>query len=155
MSRGIAVAPFALFVAFVVAFPHESRAAEGKRSADEKALMKLETEWSAAIQAADLATLERILADDFVQVGAFGSADKKKVIADLRSGAYKVTSMSPPRDMKIRFFGDVAVVTGAGEEKSSFQGKDTSGTWVWTDVWVKRKGKWQAVASQATPVSPK
>ena len=95
------------------------------------------------------------LADDYVQVGAFGTSDKKQAIAILCSGKYKVTSMSPPRDMKVRFFGDVAVVTGAGEEKSTFQGKDTSGTWVWTDVWVKRKGKWQTLASQATPVSPK
>lgn len=153
MSR-TAVAALAS-LAVLAAVPSASLAVDPKRTADEKALVQLETEWSAAILAADLATLERILADDFVQVGAFGSFDKKQAIADLRSGKYKVTSMSPPRDMKVRFFGDVAVVTGAGEEKSTFQGKDTSGTWVWTDVWVKRKGKWQAVASQATPVSPK
>ena len=153
MSR-TAVAALAS-LAVLAAVPRASLAADPKRTADEKALVQLETEWSAAILAADLATLERILADDFVQVGAFGSFDKKQAIADLRSGKYKVTSMSPPRDMKVRFFGDVAVVTGAGEEKSTFQGKDTSGTWVWTDVWVKRKGRWQAVASQATPVSPK
>jgi ketosteroid isomerase-like protein len=153
MSR-TAVAALAS-LAVLAAVPSASLAVDPKRTADEKALVQLETEWSAAILAADLATLERILADDFVQVGAFGIAEKTQVIADLRSGKYKVTSMSPPRDMKVRFFGDVAVVTGAGEEKSTFQGKDTSGTWVWTDVWVKRKGKWQAVASQATPVSPK
>ena len=95
------------------------------------------------------------LADDHVQVGAFGAFDEKQAIADLRSGEYKVTSMSPPRDMRVRFFGDVAVVGGAGEERSTFQGEDTSGTWVWTDVRVKRKEKWQAVASPATPVPPR
>jgi hypothetical protein len=57
--------------------------------------------------------------------------------------------------MKVRFFGDVALVTGAGEEKSSWKGKDTSGNWVWMDVWVKRHGKWQAVASQVSLVAAK
>jgi ketosteroid isomerase-like protein len=153
MSR-IVVAVLASLAA-LAAVPRASLAADPKRTADEKTIVQLETEWSEANMAGDLATLERILADDYVQVGPFGAADKKQAISDLRSGKYKVTSMTPPRDMKIRFFGDVAVVTGAGEEKSTYQGKDTSGTWVWTDVWVRRKGKWQAVASQATPVSSK
>lgn len=111
MSRTVVAALASLAV--LAAAPLSSLAADPKRTVDEKTLVKLETEWSAAIQAADFATLERTLADDFVQVGAFGTADRKQVIADLRSGAYEVTSMSPPRDMKIRFFGDVAVASQA------------------------------------------
>jgi hypothetical protein len=57
--------------------------------------------------------------------------------------------------MKVRIFGDVAVVTGSDDEKSSYKGKDTSGHYVWIDVFVKRKGKWQAVASQSTLVPAK
>jgi len=40
--------------------------------------------------------------------------------------------------MKVRFFGDTAVLTGSDEEKSSYKGKDTSGRYTWTDVFVKR-----------------
>ncbi len=46
--------------------------------------------------------------------------------------------------MKVRVFGNSAVVTGSETEKSSYQGKDTSGKSAWTDVWVMRNGKWQA-----------
>jgi len=39
---------------------------------------------------------------------------------------------------------------GSNEEKSAYKGKDTSGRYTWIDVFVKRNGRWQAVASQST-----
>jgi len=54
--------------------------------------------------------------------------------------------------MKVRQFGETAVVTGMNEEKSQIKGKETSGRYVWTDVFVNRKGHWQAVASQVSRV---
>ena len=70
------------------------------------------------------------------------------------SGENKVESQTLG-EMKVRVFGDVAIVTGSDDEKSSFKGKDISGHYVWTDVFVKRNGQWQAVASQGTLVPPK
>ena len=40
--------------------------------------------------------------------------------------------------------------TGSDTEKSTYKGKDSSGKYVWTDVFVERNGRWQAVASQST-----
>ncbi len=127
-----------------------SPAAAADRAADEKVILKLENDWTAAVRARDVAALSAILAEDWVGNGQFGSSTRAQALADLKSGDQKIESLSAPHDMKVRFFGDVAVVTGASEEKSSWKGKDTSGNWVWTDVWVKRNGKWQAVASQST-----
>jgi len=42
------------------------------------------------------------------------------------------------------------VVQGSDTEKSSMNGKDTSGKWVWMDVFAKRDGKWVAVRSEST-----
>ena len=42
------------------------------------------------------------------------------------------------------------IVTGSDVEKSSYKGKDTSGKYVWTDVFMMRGGRWQAVASHTT-----
>ncbi|MGO9065872.1 MAG: DUF4440 domain-containing protein [Myxococcaceae bacterium] len=58
-------------------------------------------------------------------------------------------------EMKVQVLGDVAIVTGSDDEKSSYKGKDISGHYVWTDVWVNHKGQWQVVASQLTLVPPK
>ena len=55
--------------------------------------------------------------------------------------------------MKVRIYGTTAIVTGTDTEKSEYHGKDSSGKYVWTDVWVMRDGRWQAVASQSVKVS--
>jgi hypothetical protein len=47
------------------------------------------------------------------------------------------------------------VVQGYDDETSSEKGKDTSGTYSWTDVFQKRNGHWVAVASQTTKVPAK
>jgi len=43
-------------------------------------------------------------------------------------------------------------VTGSDTEKSREYGKDSSGKYIWTDVFVKQKGMWRAVASQSAKV---
>ena len=50
--------------------------------------------------------------------------------------------------MKVRVFADTAVVIGGHREKSQYEGMDTSGHYRWMDVFVKRNGRWQAVASR-------
>ena len=54
--------------------------------------------------------------------------------------------------MDVKVLGNVAVVQGSDTDKSSYGGKDTSGKYVWTDVYVKRGGKWQAVRSHISKV---
>ena len=54
--------------------------------------------------------------------------------------------------MKVRVFGNTAICAGSDTEKSTYKGKDSSGKYVWTDVFVNRNGKWRAVASQSAKV---
>jgi hypothetical protein len=69
-------------------------------------------------------------------------------LTDIRSGAQKLDSYEMGvMDVKV-FGGGIAVVQGSDTEKSSYKGKDTSGKYVWTDVFVDRNGKWVAVRSQ-------
>jgi len=55
-------------------------------------------------------------------------------------------------DMNVRIFGDTAVVTGTDDEITLKDGKKSNGHYVWTDVFVKRNGKWLAVASQTAQI---
>ena len=66
---------------------------------------------------------------------------------------YVVRSMEL-RDLKVRLFGDIAVVRGVDEEVTSLGGKDTSGKWTFTDVFARRDGLWVAVASHTSEVEP-
>ena len=79
------------------------------------------------------------------------SITKAEDMADMTSGA-STTQSYEIGAMKVRVFGNTAVVTGSDTEKSTYKGKDSSGKYVWTDVWVMRDGRWQAVASQSVKV---
>jgi ketosteroid isomerase-like protein len=58
-------------------------------------------------------------------------------------------------DMRVRICGNAAVVTGRNVLQASLKGKDTSGPYRFTDVFVKRDGRWQCVATQAVRESKK
>lgn len=115
-------------------------------------LKQLETDWLNAEKAGDVAKLGEILADDWQDIFVDGSRGTKQALLEgVKSGRYKMESFEMgPMDVKV--LGNVAVVQGSDTEKSSNDGKDASGKYVWTDVFAKRGGKWVAVRSQIAKV---
>jgi Domain of unknown function (DUF4440) len=96
--------------------------------------------------------VEKIFADDWIAIGPDGKSETKaEGMAALKSGELAAQSYELGA-MTVRVFGNTAVVTGSDTEKSTYKGKDTSGTYAWTDVFVMREGHWQAAASQTTKV---
>ena len=122
---------------------------QAQKATDPAAAVKqLEHDWADAMKTGDADKLSHILADDWTGVGADGKAAMKKdSMADLKGGALKVTSFEFG-NMEVKVLGNVAIVQGSDTEKSSYKGKDTSGKWIWMDVFVNRDGKWMAVRSQ-------
>ena len=119
----------------------------------EQTLKQLEHDWSQASLKRDLATLDKIMADDWVNIDFQGkTVTKAETIANLKTGS-PATQAAGIGEMKVRIFGDSAIVTGSDTEKSTSKGKDVIDKYLWTDVWVKRNGRWQAVASQSTKVA--
>ncbi len=114
------------------------------------AIKQLERDWPAAQMTEDIERLGQILADDWVGVGPDGvKVTKAEFVANVKNGVSKLEAFEPgPMDVKV--IGGVAVVQGGDTEKSSFKGADTSGKYVWMDVFVLRNGKWQAIRSQTT-----
>lgn len=120
-----------------------------------KTLTELEARWSAAALTQDVKTVDQILAPDWVGRGWHGDqADKAKSLAEMKDPTGKVTAIKN-HDVAVRSFGNIAVVQGYDTETSTTKGKDTSGTYSWTDVFQKRNGRWVAIASQSTKVIPK
>jgi ketosteroid isomerase-like protein len=118
----------------------------------EQILMKIERDGLAALLKKDIAAFGRIFADDAVVITPDGSAQTKaQLIADVKSGDLVVES-SEISDMKVRAYGDTAVVTYVTTDKGKFKGQDISGRYRWTDVFVRRAGTWQVVAGHGTPI---
>ncbi len=117
-----------------------------------KQLVQLEHDWSQADVKKDAATLNRILAEDWAGIDFQGTLLTKAEVlkqVGLHSDATE-TESTELGDMKIRIFGSTALVSGTEIEKSEYKGEDSSGTYIWTDVFVRRGGRWQAVSSQST-----
>ncbi len=123
----------------------------------EQAVMQMERDWSQiGMNKDDLdkdtKTMDRVMADDWIGLDFQGTArTKAQAIATLKSGSSPTQSIELG-PMKVRVFGSTAIVTGSDTEKSTYKGKDSSGKYVWTDVFVNRNGRWQAVASETTKV---
>jgi ketosteroid isomerase-like protein len=119
-----------------------------------KESLSVEQSLSQAFLQGDWKTVERLYADDLVFTNADGSVTHKLGdVNNLRSGDVKFESIDT-QDMQVQDFGDIAVVTGKLVEKGRYKTVDLSGTYRFTDVWAKRNGRWQLVASQETLYTP-
>jgi ketosteroid isomerase-like protein len=119
--------------------------------ADEQALLQLERDWAVASAAGDVAGLDKILAAEYAGNTDGQITPKKQSLANVKSGVSKTTS-AEPGELKAFVVGDTATVHGVWTEKSSLSGKDTSGTYRFIDSFVKRDGRWQAVATFSTKI---
>ena len=118
-------------------------------SAVEQAITQMEKDWTQAWLKKDATILERILADDWVGIDYTGKTmTKAESISELKSGVSSTLSFEFG-PMKVRVYGDTAIVNGSDTEKSTTRGKDSTGHYVWTDVFVRRNGRWQAVSSHS------
>jgi ketosteroid isomerase-like protein len=122
------------------------------QSSTEKDLIALENSFNEALVRADLKTIERIEADDLIFTDAAGLVTSKAdEMQSLKSGEVKFESIKLT-ETRVQDFGNVGVVTGSLMEKAQYKNTDISGTYRFTDVWAKRKGKWEHVAGQETLV---
>jgi len=115
-------------------------------------LKQLELDWAEAARTGNADKLGQILGDEWTALDYLGNkTTKKDVLAELKSKSSTLSSFEAGA-MDVAVFGNTAVVQGSDTEKSTYKGKDSSGKYVWMDVFVKRNGKWQAVRSQSAKV---
>jgi ketosteroid isomerase-like protein len=112
-------------------------------------ITNLEKEWVAAIVKKDTATIDRLLADDFSGTTDDQIYSKADAIEDVKNGTHESLELD---NIKVRLFGDTAVVTMGQTEKSKHGETDFSGHYLFTDVWARKNGQWLAVASHGSRV---
>ena len=111
---------------------------------DELEVVMLERAWADAIPRRDAVVVERILADDFIGTDPVGNIfTKATYLPDLQNGVFSAETIGLD-ELKARLFGNAAVVTS----RISIKGKLTGGRM--TNVYVKRRGRWQCVSSHAS-----
>jgi ketosteroid isomerase-like protein len=143
-SALLAAAGFAL-----AAVPCLAGAAE-----DEKTVADLDRRYQAAVKANDAATMNEILADDFVLVTGRGKTFTK---ADLLEEARKMTTVYEMQDelqQKVRVWGDTAVVTALLWIKGTSDGQSSDRKLWFSDTYVRTPRGWKYVLGQASIALP-
>lgn len=130
-----------------------------KKMSPDAALRDMENRWEIAIGKHDVATVEAMVADDFVGVSSKPGAkvqNRRAILANVKDDKDTYTSTKNEK-LDVRIFGNgFAVVVGTAREKGTGKdGKAFDRTYRFTDTWANRAGKWQCVASQASLASAK
>lgn len=95
----------------------------------------LAAEWSVTDGSGHLLTKQQVMQE------TFGSTDRRieRMVVD---------------EVKVRVYGEVAVATGRTQATGSYRGTSASVLLRFTDVFVLRDGRWQAVVSHGSMVAP-
>lgn len=119
-------------------------------SIDEGELRQLDREWNEAYPRRDVATLERVIADDWACIDGAGQRIGKAQLLERVASNPNALESHEFDEIELRFYGDAAIVTG----RLTGAGRDDDGplrfSQRYTRVYVKRGGTWRAVATQVT-----
>jgi Domain of unknown function (DUF4440) len=114
---------------------------------DKDQIIQLERDWVQSWVTMDAAANDRIVADDFLGTEPDGKrVTKADMMKELKDDPTLASNRLNEDDLTIRFYGETAVVNGSESWKLKKDGK--TGRYIWTDIFVKRNGRWQVVASQ-------
>ena len=146
MMRSLA-AIVLVFALIDAAIAQDTSATTDQGSSTEQTIRQLDSERVLAQIGADVVTLDRIYADDFIGVGPSGTVrSKAQVLSDFASGTLKFQSITTD-EVQVRIYDNTAVETGLstmiGQDKGNPVPRDTR----FTRVWVKQQGSWRLVAN--------
>lgn len=130
-------------------------------AAIEAELIKLERAWADAVKNGDADTVRRVMADDIVIINPDGSKPTKaEEVEAIQQRLVTIESWEILEPKVTVLDANNAFVTGRGVIKNgkskvanSNRSFDISGEYRFLDVYTRRNGKWEAVASQTTPIS--
>lgn len=118
----------------------------------QKHIEALEREWRDAVIHNNVRVMNRLLADDYLGISANGTVETKaEEVAQSKAGTLRIKSLKLS-DIKVRIYGNTAVVTSSAELTGVNGQSDISGNYRYTRVYNKRYGKWKIVSFEASRI---
>jgi len=123
-------------------------------------VLKAERDWFKAGETYDVETIKRVVADDAVLVypdGSTGTKADEVRIAETKAITGSGWEVVDPKVTVLSadsafITGRSLIKTGQYKEASMKKAIDISGEYRFLDLYAKRNGKWQVIASQATKI---
>lgn len=115
----------------------------------EEIVTRLEWQRVRAYVERDLETLDRVLPYDFLFTRTLGRAfNKQQLMEALASGELALDSYE--RNVhKVTVVNNTAVAVGHDRVRGRYKGRDISGTYNFSSIYVGREGEWQVAAAHA------
>jgi ketosteroid isomerase-like protein len=148
-------APLTLIVLTLGALPHAVRAQPPRASSnDEQALRRASHAWAQAVVRRDTATIARLLADEFFAVAPRGTRTKAETLDAVAHGGAAPLEASDDGIQSVRVYGTTGVIRGVASRivRDSTGARRTQRS-NFLEVFVRRDGRWQAVAGHYFPVA--
>lgn len=146
MRRFSTRAFFALFVFCTVPLFAATKAEDDLQSAL--------TAYRQALVKKDLATLAKIWTDDYAFIDSHGRVlTKADRLADLRSSATSLDRIQHEETPRVRVHGDIGIITSTVTLVGRYGGKEVSGEFRSTHIWVFAAGRWQLLMNQLTAIT--
>ena len=124
------------------------------RTTVEREIESLEEARNQAVLHGDVSVLDRMTSDDYTFITLRGELrTNSDMLKGFVSGSFHYESRQIS-DLKVRLYENTAIVTGRSVQKGMENGKDYSGDYRFTRVYVKQEGRWLTVALQTTLIRP-
>jgi ketosteroid isomerase-like protein len=107
----------------------------------------LEMKWTDSYKQRKIDILASLLSEDFVITVEDGATYSKSGYITHTADTSVQVKLAELSDLKVHLHGNAAVVTGAYHEKGISNGQPYEYHDRLTDVWMKREGNWQVIAS--------
>ena len=112
------------------------------------------TAYRQALVKKDLPTLEKTWTDDYTFVDAHGRLlTKADRLADLKSSATSLDKIQHEEAPQIRVHGDIGIIRSTVTLVGRYGGKEVSGQFRSTHIWVFIDGRWQLLMNQLTAIA--
>lgn len=116
----------------------------------EKLIIDLDTHYQRAVKINDAATMDRILADDFVLVTGHGKTYTKADLLTIAREGTTVYEHQEDTNQTVRVWGDTAVITALLWEKGVSNGTAFDKKLWFSDVYMRTATGWRYVFAQAS-----
>jgi ketosteroid isomerase-like protein len=139
--------------AFASAAPARDAAGAGAGAdADVAAeIERLEQQLITAIEAKDFATYQRLVAEDYIAIGANGETTRAQAIESYHSGDLSLPGLKIG-EIHVHVYGDTATINARTFGDRVEKGKTTPNRVRYMRVWIRRQGHWRAIAQMARPL---
>ncbi len=105
--------------------------------------------------ARDSTALARLHVDDYVLIDSFGETLSKNDYLHLVQSGQLTYNNIDTKDLKVRLYGDAAIVTGHTSGKAMVNGQMGSGEFAFTSVYVRQGGEWRLASGHVSMVDPR